>query len=78
MASARLNKMKAETEEFLDGSDGAEQLVYLNYAGSGQDPLGSYGSDNVAFIRATAAKYDPTGAFQKHVPGGFKISRTLQ
>lgn len=40
-----------------------------------QDPLGSYGAENVAKIRAAAAKYDPEHVFQSRVPGGFKISK---
>jgi hypothetical protein len=40
-----------------------------------QDPLSSYGPDNVAKIRAAAKKYDPKQVFQTRVPGGFKISK---
>lgn len=39
-----------------------------------KDPLASYGAENVAKIRAAAAKYDPRQIFQTRVPGGFKIS----
>lgn len=49
---------------------------YLNYADPTQNPLKSYGSANVAFIKKVAAKYDPEGIFQSKVPGGFKISRS--
>lgn len=41
----------------------------------GQDPLRSYGVENVAKIRAAAKKYDPKSFFQTRVPGGFKISK---
>lgn len=44
---------------------------------SEQDPLGSYGAENVAKIRAAAVKYDPERVFQTKVPGGFKISRVV-
>lgn len=47
---------------------------YLNYCDGSQDPLGSYGEENVKKMKAAAVKYDPTGVFQKRVPGGFKIS----
>ncbi|KAJ5492425.1 FAD linked oxidase N-terminal [Penicillium expansum] len=50
------------------------EFIYLNYANSNQNPLSTYGSDNVEFIRAVARKYDQTGVFQTQVPGGFKIS----
>lgn len=48
---------------------------YLGYADGSQDPLGSYGADNVRFLREVAARYDPDRVFQTRVPGGFKISR---
>ena len=46
---------------------------YLNYADSSQDPIGSYGAENVADLRAVSQKYDPHGIFQTQVPGGFKL-----
>lgn len=50
-------------------------FIYLDYADKTQDPLSSYGSDNVALLRDAAAKYDPNGVFQTLLPGGFKISK---
>ncbi|KAL8770875.1 MAG: hypothetical protein Q9209_003526 [Squamulea sp. 1 TL-2023] len=49
------------------------QWIYLNYANEDQDPIGSYGSSNVAKLQAASKKYDPTGLFQNNVPGGFKL-----
>ena len=49
------------------------QWIYLNYANDDQDPIGSYGSANVAKLQAASKKYDPTGLFQTNVPGGFKL-----
>ncbi|KAL8908960.1 MAG: hypothetical protein Q9207_000536 [Kuettlingeria erythrocarpa] len=49
--------------------------VYLNYAAPDQDPLRSYGKENVKKLRAASTKYDPTGLFQANVPGGFKLWR---
>lgn len=40
-----------------------------------QNPLRSFGQENVAKMAAAAAKHDPDGIFQIRVPGGFKISR---
>lgn len=48
--------------------------VYLNYADKSQDPLASYGEDNVRRLKEVAARYDPTGVFQEMCTGGFKIS----
>ncbi|KAH6652289.1 6-hydroxy-D-nicotine oxidase [Truncatella angustata] len=50
---------------------------YLGYADGSQDPLSTYGSENVQFIREVATKYDSEGIFQTRVPGGFKISRVV-
>jgi hypothetical protein len=49
--------------------------LYLDYADITQDPLASYGTENVEKMKAAAKKYDPFGVFQKLVPGGFKISK---
>ncbi|CAD6587001.1 MAG: hypothetical protein ASARMPREDX12_002569 [Alectoria sarmentosa] len=49
------------------------EFVYLNYANQDQDPISSYGWENVASLRAAATRYDPHGIFQKQVPGGFKL-----
>jgi hypothetical protein len=48
-------------------------FCYLNYSDISQDPLGTYGEDNIQKMREVTIKYDPTGVFQKRVPGGFKI-----
>lgn len=47
---------------------------YVNYAFEDQDPIGSYGSDNVQFLKTVSAKYDPGQTFQKLVPGGWKLT----
>ena len=47
---------------------------YLNYAEMTQDPLKTYGEENVAYLKEVALKYDPDQVFQTRVPGGFKIS----
>lgn len=50
-----------------------QNFKYLNYAANFQNPLASYGQDNVANLRKVSKKYDPTGLFQTGVPGGFKL-----
>jgi len=52
----------------------SNEWIYLNYALQDQDPLGSYGQANLDKIEAAAKAYDPSGVFQKLVPGGFKIA----
>ena len=49
------------------------KFVYLNYANQVQDPISTYGRENVASLRAAATRYDPLGVFQRQVPGGFKL-----
>ena len=49
------------------------RFQYLNYADPSQDPIGSYGYENVDFLRSTSKKYDPRSVFQKQVKGGFKL-----
>lgn len=48
-------------------------FIYLNYADISQKVVQSWGTDNVAKLRAASKKYDPKGVFQKQVPGGYKI-----
>ncbi|MBE3042163.1 FAD-binding oxidoreductase [Candidatus Bathyarchaeota archaeon] len=50
---------------------------YLGYADGTQDPLSTYGAENIKFLKDVAAKYDPEEVFQKRVPGGFKVSDVL-
>ena len=54
---------------------GDEHFVYLPYAKALQDPLGSYGADNVRYMKEVSERYDPSRFFQRMVPGGFKIDR---
>ncbi|KAI1143327.1 FAD-binding domain-containing protein [Hypoxylon sp. FL0543] len=47
--------------------------LFMNTAGMEQDVLGSFGAQNVAFIEAVAAKYDPGKVFQRLQNNGFLI-----
>ncbi|KAM0720177.1 hypothetical protein Q7P37_004313 [Cladosporium fusiforme] len=49
------------------------EYVYLNYAAPWQDPIGGYGAESKAHLKAVSKKYDPEGMFQTQVPGGFKV-----
>jgi FAD/FMN-containing dehydrogenase len=46
---------------------------YLNFAASFQDPLASYGAEEIGKLKGVARRYDPAGVFQTQVPGGFKL-----
>ncbi|KAI0967871.1 hypothetical protein F4678DRAFT_482894 [Xylaria arbuscula] len=58
----------------IDDGEGNLPWTYLNYADKTQDPLSSYGLENVVKMKEVAAKYDPQGVFQTLCPGGFKLS----
>lgn len=62
-------------KSFAKSIGASEQFVYLPYAKALQDPLGSYGADNVRYMTEVSRRYDPTRFFQRMVPGGFKIDR---
>jgi hypothetical protein len=47
----------------------------MNDASRDQNPLASYGKDNVQKLKTVAAKYDPSQVFQKLQNGGFLLSR---
>ncbi|PFH58139.1 hypothetical protein XA68_14101 [Ophiocordyceps unilateralis] len=50
-------------------------FVYVNFAGSFQNPLCGYGAESVAHLKKMARKYDPQGVFQHLMSGGFKVSQ---
>ena len=52
---------------------GLKKFQYANYADTGQEVVGSYGSGNVEFLKKVSAEYDPKSVFQERVPGGFKL-----
>jgi len=47
--------------------------TYLDYANLEQDPISTFGAENVKRMRKASAKYDPQGVFQKLRGSGFKI-----
>ena len=68
---ATIERIKAFTKSV--GASG--QFVYLPYAKALQDPLGSYGADNVRYMKEISRRYDPARFFQRMVPDGFKVDR---
>lgn len=47
----------------------------MNYAWAEQNPIASYGKENVEFLRRVQEKYDPDGVWETLVKGGFKIPK---
>ncbi|KAI1486127.1 hypothetical protein F5X96DRAFT_682271 [Biscogniauxia mediterranea] len=74
-ARRRMVEYRETLKQYTADLDGALEWEYINYEDYTQDPLKSYGEENVAFLRQVAAKYDPAGVFQRRMPGGFKISK---
>lgn len=64
----------AQLTKYAKSINQDNEYIYLDYAYKTQNPLRSYGADNVALLRSASKKYDPTGVFQKLVPGGFKLA----
>lgn len=70
-----LTAFVAELEAFAVAEGLDEEWRYLNYVDGTQDPLRSYGAENVGFMREVARRYDPQGVFQEKVVSGWKVSR---
>lgn len=75
IAQAQMRQWGDAVMEFARSRGSAADWQYINYAYDYQDPLSSYGAENVRKIRQAAAKYDPNGVFQTRAPGGFKVTK---
>ncbi|KAI0479533.1 FAD-binding domain-containing protein [Xylariaceae sp. FL0804] len=62
-----------ELEQYADELGAGADWRFLNYCDASQNPLKSYGEENLKKMREVSAKYDPSGVFQYKVPGGFKL-----
>ena len=63
----------AEIESSAHARHSLSRIKLMNYAFKGQDVINGYGPSSRERLLKASAKYDPTGFFQKVVPGGFKI-----
>ncbi|KAF2183516.1 FAD-binding domain-containing protein, partial [Zopfia rhizophila CBS 207.26] len=50
-----------------------EPFLYLNDAADNQDPIATYGEENIRKLHEVKQKYDKTGTFDRLLPGGFKL-----
>ena len=73
-AREQLVAMRQELKDYYISEGVDVEWEYLGYADGTQDPIGTYGRENIQFLKDVAAKYDPEEVFQKRVPGGFNIS----
>ncbi|KAF3917582.1 hypothetical protein AA313_de0203883 [Arthrobotrys entomopaga] len=70
---AYLDTLFAKFKEATIAAGKDSPFEYMNYAGPKQNPISNYGADNIAQLRVTKQKYDPTDVFGNLVKGGFKI-----
>ncbi|CCO31803.1 hypothetical protein BN14_05853 [Rhizoctonia solani AG-1 IB] len=68
-----IDKLISTSTSLAESQNQLDDYIYLNYAGSGQKPIESYGLAQVKFLQRVKAKYDPEGVFEKLCRGGFKI-----
>ncbi|RMY92042.1 hypothetical protein D0864_00380 [Hortaea werneckii] len=60
--------LRDELAAFAKSIGADNEFIYLDYADADQNPLGSYGEENVRKMKAAAKEYDPQGVFQKLQP----------
>ena len=65
--------MERKVEKLAKEAGLSREFLYMAYADKGQPVIESYGQGNVHALRKVSRKYDPTGVFQRKVPGGWKI-----
>lgn len=75
IAREKMSAMTDAIEEYAISVGGNVPWRYLNYANEAQNPLKSYGAENVEFMNKVAARYDPSGVFQKQMVSGWKLSK---
>lgn len=75
VAKQQMQVLGNATVAYAESLDSLVEWQYINYAFDWQNPLGSYGAENIAKIKAAALKYDPDQVFQARTPGGYKITQ---
>ncbi|KAK8044420.1 FAD-binding domain-containing protein [Apiospora rasikravindrae] len=69
MATGAAKAMMARQQAVVRSAGLSAPFVYLNYADVSQDPIRTYGQDNVRRLWAASRKYDPQGLWQTRVQG---------
>lgn len=52
-------------------------FVYMNDAAYDQDPLSSYGAENLEKLKRISIRYDPGQVFQRLQNNGFLLRKTF-
>ncbi|KAK9320290.1 hypothetical protein V1517DRAFT_329747 [Lipomyces orientalis] len=71
-----VRKIVGATEDTAKKNGMYIPFKYSNYFAPDQDPLASYGTENIQKLQEIALQYDPDGVFQKLQNGGWLLSRT--
>ncbi|KAI1338701.1 hypothetical protein F5Y15DRAFT_416925 [Xylariaceae sp. FL0016] len=61
--------MGSKQEDVIRAAGVSVGFIYLNYADVSQQPISTYGEDNIAHLWDASRKYDPSGLWQTRVPG---------
>ncbi|KAF2877683.1 hypothetical protein BDV95DRAFT_645249 [Massariosphaeria phaeospora] len=67
IAQAESGAMTEKLKAFIAKEGATTDFIYMNYADPSQDFLGSYGSENLLFMKQVANHYDPKGWWQYRV-----------
>lgn len=68
-ATGAAKAMMARQQAVVRSAGLSAPYVYLNYADVSQDPIRTYGEDNVRRLWAASRNYDPQGLLQTRVQG---------
>ncbi len=71
--TAEAQALMAHIENDARSLSAYDPFVYINYAASWQDPIRSYGAEQVNRFRKIRQQFDGKGLFTRNVHGGFKI-----
>lgn len=74
-AAQGLDVLQQGIVRLAEKHDRSLDFLFMNDAKFSQNVLGSYGQENVAKLKRTAAKYDPIGFFQTQQNDGFLLRK---
>ncbi|PYH43912.1 FAD-binding oxidoreductase [Aspergillus saccharolyticus JOP 1030-1] len=66
---------EAKWKELGEARNTGDDFRYMNDASRDQNPLATYGSDNLEELKRIALRYDPNGVFQTLQNNGFLLSK---
>jgi hypothetical protein len=66
-------QFRDEINAFAKENDLYSSWEFLNYAYADQDPISTYGDENIQLLKQAAQTYDPEGMFQKLRTTGFHL-----